>query len=81
MGHFRDEYYTSLFRHRNSENKPNNKTRMTKTTTQKNNSNSSICMAIDCAVLVTKTRKKRENIRTINTKLTVTVPQTEEKTR
>ena len=54
---------------------------MTKTTTQKNNSNSSICMAIDCAVLVTKTRKKRENIRTINTKLTVTVPQTEEKTR
>jgi len=32
--------YTSLFRHEDSENKPNNKTRMTKTTTQKNNSNS-----------------------------------------
>ena len=27
--------YTSLFRHRDSENKPNNKTRMTRTTTQK----------------------------------------------
>jgi len=27
--------YTSLFRHRDSENKPNNKTRMTRTTMQK----------------------------------------------
>jgi len=34
------EIYTSLFRHRHSENKLNNKTRMTRTTTQKNNSNS-----------------------------------------
>jgi len=34
------EIYTSLFRHRDSENKPNNKTRMTREQQHKNNSKS-----------------------------------------